>query len=576
MTNQGDQLEQEGYAILKKIGLTCVRSNKQALLAAINPQGSFGRDDHLEFDYLISYGDTCLIGEITGRTNESSVKSKYDKFRNQLNVLRSAPMRDGLWELLGVPENKRRYFRGVSKFKGFFILNSLQQFDVQLTPSQDIATFYQSDWQVIDEYSQFIGEFAQPLFLRLFGLQYKPSSGGLMINKENNGLWREANKKITGGDTGLADLYTFEVSPYELLPMARVFRRDMLPDLEAASQKKYQRPLLLKKLQSIREKLLTDADFMFPNNILLVLANSCRYLADDEQLNMPDAYGSVYVIDGQHRLFSYADPNVKKVAHDHKIMVTAIHFKDAGDELVNRYSARTFIEINTNQTKVASTHLDSIAYQVLGVTEPKALAAQVILDLNEKSGRMRGFFQTSQTNLGLFPTSTIMVSLRPITSLDTIASLKDAQRGSGVKRRTGYESLLVLADISELSHPQVLIDKTVACLGRYANCLAKTFPNDWPERGKKCPSSLAYAKFLAAFIRLLNQFISDGLTWQEVEQQLAAIRTNVVQLRNLTDANQIIFDPNDQLIPNSQPSVSKNLQFLNANRITPTSIADIV
>ena len=95
-------------------------------------------------------------------------------------------------------------------------------------------------------------------------------------------------------------------------------------------------------------------------------------------MHIPKKYGSLSIIDGQHRLFSYADEKVKSIMKDDcKIMVTAVNFKTSKEELISKFSAKVFIEININQTRVEISHLDKIAYE-LGSNEPKVIATKII------------------------------------------------------------------------------------------------------------------------------------------------------------------------------------------------------
>lgn len=89
---------------------------------------------------------------------------------------------------------------------------------------------------------------------------------------------------ISKKDIPLANLYTFSIFPYKLLDIAHVYRRDEHPWLQSSSYD-YQRPLIYKKLKEIREKLLTNQDFIFPSNILVILSKECKFIKDKESEN---------------------------------------------------------------------------------------------------------------------------------------------------------------------------------------------------------------------------------------------------------------------------------------------------
>ena len=66
-------------------------------------------------------------------------------------------------------------------------------------------------------------------------------------SQKDNRLIRNSNVKISKKDIPLSDLYTFSISPYDLLDISHVYRRDELPSLQDSTYN-YQRPLERKKL----------------------------------------------------------------------------------------------------------------------------------------------------------------------------------------------------------------------------------------------------------------------------------------------------------------------------------------
>ncbi|WP_293125736.1 DGQHR domain-containing protein [Okeania sp. SIO1I7] len=218
---------------------------------------------------------------------------------------------------------------------------------------EDVVIFYKSDFIRLSEYSKNIGKWTRNYFLNKFYLNHR-THNSISIYEKNHELIRSTNKQISkkyeDNDARLSDLYTFTISPYEILDIVHVYRQDELPSLQDSSTYNYQRPLNPDKLKEIRKNLLTDCDFIFPSNILVILSKECKYMKDGDGnscLYIPKKYGSISVIDGQHRLFSYADENVKLMMQDDcKIMVTAVYFRTDEQEIITKFSARVFIEIN--------------------------------------------------------------------------------------------------------------------------------------------------------------------------------------------------------------------------------------
>lgn len=563
--------ENTGQQILEHLGMLCIHRLHHVRLGDIDPLGSYSRNEHLEFDYLIPFNEICIIGEITDRSGSRDVEKKYQRFRRSYNFVAGQPFEERLWRLLGVPDVHIPRFRNVAEVRGFYISTRLQRYDVKLSEVLNIARFYRADWELLRQYSECVGRHAQSHFLSLFDVPSRRGRRPIEIPEAT----RIRYKKVVSGSVGTADLYTFEASPFELLPLAKVYRSDLLPDLSPDSPAKYQRALIPGKLEEIRRDVLTDTNFMFPNSILVVLSSDCSYNAARRTLLIPEQYGSIEVIDGQHRLFSYADEQVeKRCGVACRIMVTGVQFQESDRNAAYKYSAKTFIEINTNQTTVKRSHVDAIRYPLLGETQPRAIAAQIIWQANETPGAVYGLFDTSQTSLGIIQTTTVLTALKSLTNLEAIGKLVTGTRGVRARKRRGYEQLFD-ATIVELIEPEVLINKGKVCLVRYFNLVKTAFNRDWPRREQDNRSSLRFAKMIAAFVRLLGQFISEGLDWTQVKQELESIKSNVMQLRSLQRYDRILFDPDEPQIPDAAPSPADDYRFLNRNRRHPTAISRV-
>lgn len=568
----GKELEQIGEELFKRIGLNCICGLGQIKLNDIT--SGYPDGEHIEFDYIIPENQLCLIGEITGRGNNRHIKDKYSKFIKQTHIIKSLIDDSEIWSKLGIQIPNRRLFREVTSIKGFFITTTKEKSDIELPNVDGIAVFYKSDFLRLHEYSENIGKWTKKYFLNNFCSEYVPDNAITVYEKL---LIKSFNIKISEKDTPLANLYTFTISPYDLLDITHVYRRDELPSLEFSTYN-YQRPLNYEKLKEIRKKLLTDRDFMFPSNILLILSKDCRYLKHGEGggfLYIPKKYGSVSVIDGQHRLFSYANDHVKFVMKDDcKIMVTAVEFPNSDEKIIGQLSARVFVEINANQTKVEITHLDKIAYE-LGNDDPKIIATKIIVILNDR-GNFKQFFAISsdEANQGILEAKTIIKTIKKITSLDNIKKLENARTGKTKAKKAGYEQLLG-AEINELCEREVLVEKGKTLFERYFNQVFSVFRHDKPQSKTDPKTSFLLAKFWSGWIDLLIVFLNEGSDWKLLKVELNKIRDNVMNLCEIESYEIPLFKPDDPRIPDSSHSPTKVCKFLNQNRIKPTSIQDI-
>lgn len=242
---EGTNLEDYGDGIFKSIGLTCFSLLGQIRLSSIT--SGYPDDEHIEFDYIIPNDRVCLIGEITARDNEGKIKKKYDKFVNQINILKNIQFSEDFWIKLGIQKKDTRYFREIESIKAFFITTKKEKFDVNLSYIADMAVFYSSDFSKLIEYSKTIGKWTKSYFLKHFNVS-SPTNQGITIYEKDNSLIISKNKKISGKDIPLSNLYTFTISPYRLLDIAHVHRKDELPSLQDNTYN-YQRLLNSDKLK---------------------------------------------------------------------------------------------------------------------------------------------------------------------------------------------------------------------------------------------------------------------------------------------------------------------------------------
>ena len=433
----------------------------------------------------------------------------------------------------------------------------------------------------LKEYSDNIGEYTRNYFLNLFKIDDKIDEVSISIDKKYHQLIRSTNKQISkkDNDAPLSDLYTFTISPYEILNIVHVYRQDELPSLQDSSTYNYQRPFKPDKLKEIREKLLTNPDFIFPSNILVILSKECTYdERNDGCLHIPGKYGSISVIDGQHRLFSYADQKVKSIMqNDCKIMVTAVDFKTENQEIINKFSAKVFIEINMNQTKVEITHIDKIAYE-LGSEEPKVIATKIIVNLNTRQNFKQFFNITSdKANKGIIDAGIIIDAIKKITNIKKIEQLTKARSTNNISKKDGYEKLFY-STIEELSNRETLVEKGTILFESYFNNIFSTFKPDkdsLKSKNETRNTSFTYSKFWGGWINLLIIFIEEGLDWEQIREELNNIKKNVMALLQITEYNKPLFQPDNPKIPDASSSPIKIRDFLNQNRTESCSIENI-
>lgn len=151
--------------------------------------------------------------------------------------------------------------------------------------------------------------------------------------------------------------YYFLAPPNRMLPISFVNHRG-LRDIEGAPA--YQRVLKRSRLKEIGSYL--DGGGFFPNCILVNFRDDVRYEKqssfDDRQISfgnlfLPDRFKTVWIIDGQHRLFGFTEASTDS----NKQTLPVLAF----EKLSTVAEAELFATINSKQQKVARGLLDELA-----------------------------------------------------------------------------------------------------------------------------------------------------------------------------------------------------------------------
>lgn len=154
-------------------------------------------------------------------------------------------------------------------------------------------------------------------------------------------------------------VYAFFTSPDKILPISFVNHRDLRDPSAAPS---YQRLVQRDRLKQIAD-FITEGG-LFPNSIILNFRVKVRFdplSAEDDgvtpgKLTLPNTYKSAWIIDGQHRLYGYAELEGKQ----NGAMLPFIAFENIStvDE------TKLFSEINSKQKRVEKRLLDELTGEI--------------------------------------------------------------------------------------------------------------------------------------------------------------------------------------------------------------------
>ncbi len=154
------------------------------------------------------------------------------------------------------------------------------------------------------------------------------------------------------GKMGGLIYYSFSIEPEKLLKIGYILHRT---DANRNDMPTYQRLIKKSRLKQI-ETFINDGGF-FPNSVIISidtnkkgLTFSLSNLQDENSisriglLTLPQKYKSVYIIDGQHRLYGYANTKYKETN-----TIPVVAFLDLG----KNDQIKLFMEINENQKSVS-------------------------------------------------------------------------------------------------------------------------------------------------------------------------------------------------------------------------------
>ena len=193
---------------------------------------------------------------------------------------------------------------------------------------------------------------------------------------------------------------SFYIDPSALLRRAYVLRKDGWRD----SYSMYQRMISKTKITSIRNYL-KENKRVFVNNIIVTLPEDTKIVDNKNNtvdpgnisktqpvtIMLPQKVNSIGLIDGQHRTYSYFesttdDSEIEKLRNKQNLLVTGIIYLEGIKNVEKeKFEARLFLEINSNQTNAKSDLKQAIGL-VLNPFSAESIAARVLTDLDKSSG----------------------------------------------------------------------------------------------------------------------------------------------------------------------------------------------
>lgn len=291
---------------------------------------SKAEEDKKQIDVIAVNDDTIFIIECKSSNTPRKAPSYKDEF--ELLSLRLDGFRKSLHQVFG-RDKRVKYIFATRNIR----INAESEDLKRLIKTH---SFYYSN-NTYEYVNSLIKNYKHAAFFQFLGLVFKNE----IINQ--NKIEIPAVK----GKMGKKNYYMFSIEPSTLLKMGFILHRTKANESEFPT---YQRLLVPSRLKGITKFI--DEGGYFPNSIIINFSTKKHKLiyepnekcessiASSGTLKIPNSYGIAYIIDGQHRVYGYANSDF---VASNTIPVVAFDGLDTIEQL------EIFMDINQNQKAVS-------------------------------------------------------------------------------------------------------------------------------------------------------------------------------------------------------------------------------
>ncbi|MDY6070621.1 MAG: DGQHR domain-containing protein [Bacilli bacterium] len=336
----GDAFEDEVWMIFQRMGFKVMNSDRKFKL-------EYSSGLTKQIDVVAIDDEVCLLIECKATAQEGN----NHQWKTDLEAING--FREKLFAEIRTqyPNRKCKY---IFATKNYVIGDQ----DTKRMADFQIANF---DYETVQYYAQLVDHLGQAAKYQLLGN---------IFAKQTISSLDEKVPAIEGKMGGLT-YYSFVIEPARLLKIAYILHRNkanhrMMPT--------YQRLIKKDRLKAIREYV--NQGGYFPNSLIVSIDSNGRGVRFDAAqarngdcpsrigtLHLPKQYQSVYVIDGQHRLYGYSETQWAD-----KNSVPVVAFVD----LPKEDQVKMFMDINQNQKPVSKSLRNTLNIDLLWNSESYA------------------------------------------------------------------------------------------------------------------------------------------------------------------------------------------------------------
>lgn len=318
--------EDEVWCMFYSLGFRILNKDEH-----LSVQWGPNKEDVQQLDVVAVGEDAIFVVEC-----KAADKPKSHSFKKELNGMEQymSGVRDVLRQIFG-KEKKVKFIFATRNYR-------FEEDGEDINRMRNAGIFHLND-NSFNYISNLIKSYKNAVIYQFYGLMFKDE----LINNDRVSI------PALRGKMGGRNYYLFSIEPSTLLKIGFVLHRTRVNDSMAPT---YQRLLIPSRLKGIT-KFINDGGF-FPNSIIINFGGDKKKLrptfdpvkrsedskAEFGMLSIPNAYGIAYIIDGQHRVYGYANSEYKD---KNTIPVVAFENMESEEQL------KIFMEINENQKAVS-------------------------------------------------------------------------------------------------------------------------------------------------------------------------------------------------------------------------------
>lgn len=360
------QLEDDVWCMFYKLGFSKLNLDENLRI-----QWGPNKEDTQQLDVVAVGDEAIFVVEC-----KSAVSPQTRSFKNELNAMEQymAGVSDALRQIYG-KEKRVKFIFATRNFR-------FQEEGDDILRMRNAGIFHLNE-NAFSYINNLIKSYKEAVIYQFHALMFKDE----LIS--TNSIIIPAMRGSMGGKK----YYLFSVEPSTLLKIGFVLHRTRVNDSMAPT---YQRLLVPSRLKGITKFI--DNGGYFPNSIIINFCEPNEELKIDfapikektdsnvefGYLEIPNAYGIAHIIDGQHRIYGYANSQFKD---KNTIPVVAFENMESEEQL------KIFMEINENQKSVSPSlrlDLEEDLYWNSGRLDSrmKALRSSIIKALSASSNHI--------------------------------------------------------------------------------------------------------------------------------------------------------------------------------------------